>query len=95
MIVFSLPGKSDLNFGAMLDPANLFGMNPKAKDAPPPPPPPPTRDDPAVVAAQEKQRLAEKQRKGRAATVLTGATDPLGDLSLARPEARGATLLGQ
>lgn len=96
MIAFSLPGKSDLNFGAMLDPANFFGMNPKAKDpAPPPPPAPPTSSDPAIAAAKEKQRLAEKQRKGRAATVLTGPEDPLGEVSLNRPGARSAALLGE
>lgn len=67
-----------------------FG-SPKMPD---PAPPPPKADDPAVTAAKEKLRLAEKQRKGRAATMLA---DPatLGEPTLARPEARGAALFGQ
>jgi hypothetical protein len=45
---------------------------------PPPPSPPPTTDDPAIADSRRKLKLAEQQRRGRAATILTSG---LGDLS--------------
>lgn len=63
-------------------------------DVPPPPPPPPKDTDPAIKESQDKLRLSEKRRKGRSAAILTGADGDLGPAPLARPEARGAALLG-
>lgn len=57
--------------------------------APPAPPPPPTPDDPAIEERRRKLRLAEQQRRGRAATILTSG---LGDLS--RPTVERPFLTG-
>lgn len=56
----------------------------------------PTREDPALAEAREKTRLAERRRKGRAATILTdqGEGESLGTGAVARPEARKAQVLG-
>jgi len=64
--------------------------------APAPPPPVPTREDPEVNVAKDKQRLAEKKRKGRAATMIAEAEQggDLGEALLDRPSARAAQLLG-
>lgn len=59
------------------------------------PPPPPTAEDPAIKAAQEKLRLAEKNRRGRAASILTPEESQLGDPQVSRPQARAAMLLGE
>ena len=61
---------------------------------PPPPPPPPTREDPAIAEAKERQRLAEKRRRGRRATFFTGDQSGLGDSTVSRPQARQGQLLG-
>lgn len=56
---------------------------------------PPERTDPAVLAAGEEQRLSERQRRGRRASILTsggGLEEGLG--TVRRPEARSAQLLG-
>ena len=74
---------------------NLPGFAPKGPSLPPPPPAPPARDDPAIVEAKKKLRLAELQRKGRAATILAPEEAKLGNPPVERPEARGgAALLG-
>lgn len=55
----------------------------------------PEREDASVAKAGEKQRLAELQRKGRRATILTsgqGVADDLGAANIARPTARSAQL---
>ena len=47
----------------------------KEPPPPPPPPPPPEMDQHALAAAEEAkagQRIKEKRRKGRAATILGG-----------------------
>jgi hypothetical protein len=77
--------------------ASIFGGAPKTPALPPPPPPPPTREDPAIAEAARKQRLAEKQRKGRASLNITGGEGVMGDpASVDRPMARGGSqLLGQ
>ena len=53
-------------------------------------PPLPTSEDPAVKRRKEELRLAQKRRRGRAATILTGG---LGDTSMAPVERK--TLLGE
>ena len=68
----------------------MFGGGP---DLPPPPPPPPKLDDPSVIEARRKQRLADLERRGRAASILT-PTQGLGAPNVAQPRA-GAQLLGQ
>ena len=58
-------------------------------------PPVPTAADPEIEAARQRQREAERLRKGRRASMITGGqgvTEPLG--SVGRPEARAANLLG-
>jgi hypothetical protein len=48
----------------------------KEPPPPPPPPPPPEMDHAALAAAEEAkqgERMKEKRRKGRAATILGGA----------------------
>lgn len=65
-----------------------------APSMPAPPPPPPQRDDPAIVEAKNKLRLAELQRRGRAASILTSGQGVLGETAVDRPEARAAGLLG-
>lgn len=62
---------------------------------PPPPLPMPKPEDPEIEAARTKQREAEKLRRGRRSSMITGGqgvTEPLG--SVGRPEARAANLLG-
>jgi len=69
----------------------MGGLIPSPK-APAAPPPVPTGDDPAIAAAREKARLAEKNRRGRAASILTGSDeDKLGGGSsvINRPGASG------
>ena len=60
----------------------------------PPPPPPPTRDDPAIAEAKKKLRLAEAQRRGRQASILTPPEDELGAVNTDRPTALSGTLGG-
>lgn len=62
-------------------------------DVPPPPPPPPKMEDPEVIDARRKQRLADLERRGRAASILT-PSEGLGAANVAQPRA-GAQLLGQ
>ncbi len=57
--------------------------------------PPPTRQDPEISAARERQRKAELKRKGRRSTILTSARGVKEKLGVTRPQARGATLLGE
>ena len=48
-------------------------------DMPPPAAPPPTPEDPEIEKERRRKRLAAKQRKGRASTLLTsgeGDTSP-------------------
>ena len=55
----------------------------------------PTAADPEIEAARQRQREAERLRKGRRASIITGGkgvTEPLGSVS--RPEARASDLLG-
>lgn len=88
MIAFTLPGKSIPIIGGLLSPPKI--------ELPPPPPPPPTRDDPAVAARRKEVADAEKRRKGRAASIITGGEGVLGETTVERPAARGgAQLLGQ
>jgi hypothetical protein len=66
----------------------IIGKSPR----PAAPPPVPTGEDPAIAAAREKARLAEKNRRGRAASILTGSDeDKLGGGSsvINRPGASG------
>jgi len=49
----------------------IIGKSPR----PAAPPPVPTGEDPAIAAAREKARLAEKNRRGRAASILTNPDD--------------------
>jgi type IV secretory pathway VirB10-like protein len=67
---------------------------PSMPATPPPPPPPPVREDPEVAAASNKQRLAEKRRKGRAATMIAEKEGELGVALLDRPGASAADQLG-
>lgn len=48
-----------------------FGSSPPPP--PPPPPPLPTMEDPAIDERRRRARLNERSRKGRGATILTGA----------------------
>jgi hypothetical protein len=56
---------------------------------PPPPPPPPEPSDPQVEAARRRARIAARNARGRAATILTGGRGLAGDAPVARK-----TLLG-
>ncbi len=47
-------------------------LSPKTPSPPLPPPLPPTPDDPAIEAQRKAVQAAEKRRKGRAASVITG-----------------------
>lgn len=59
------------------------------------PAPLPTREDPAVKEAQRAERNAAARRRGRRATVIAGRDqEALGVANVARPEARGAQVLG-
>jgi hypothetical protein len=58
------------------------------------PPPVVTREDPEISAAAERQRQAEKRRKGRGATLIAEKEGELGTALLDRPEARAAGVLG-
>ena len=64
-----------------------------APSPPPPPPPPPTREDPVIAESKRKLRIAERLRRGRAASVKVG-NEGLGDAPVTRPEARSAQVLG-
>jgi type IV secretory pathway VirB10-like protein len=69
-----------------------FGGSPPT---PAPPPPVPTREDPAVEESKKKLRMAERQRSGRRASILTGGQGVMGEAAATeRPEARSAALLG-
>ena len=80
----------------------LPGFSPKAPSLPPAPPPPPLRadpvkeiqEDPQVAEAKKKQRLADKQRRGRRATILTSGQGVLETTPLSQPRARSAQVLG-
>ena len=72
---------------------NLPGFAPKPPSLPPTPTPP-QRDDPAIAAARDKTRLSALQRKGRSASIRTKPADRLGDVPVARPQARAAQVLG-
>ena len=74
------PGKS------FFSPKNPADVNISA------PPPIPTREDPAIGAARERQRLSDKRRRGRAASILTGPEGTMDEPELARA---GARLLGR
>jgi len=50
----------------------LMPKAPSIPPSPPPPPPPPTPDDPAIEAQRKAVQAAERRRKGRAASVITG-----------------------
>lgn len=78
-----IPGFSPRNarrFGAVFSPAS--------PSLPPPPPPPPTIEDPAVEEARRKRRLAEARRRGRQATILTGASGEDRPATVNRPQLR-------
>ena len=64
----------------------LPGFSPSAPALPPAPPPPPKIADPAIAAAAKKQRLADLQRKGRAATIIAGDLEDA-PLLLSQPSA--------
>ena len=71
----------------------LLGIKPPTAVAPAPPLP--TRDDPELEEARRREREAESLRRGRRASIVTGAqgvTAPLGEVN--RPQAGGSTLLG-
>ena len=72
-------------------------LNPDFPKPEEPPPPPPTFEDRAVEEAGTAARKDALKRRGRAASIMTGATGvtaPLGSVN--RPEAtRAAALLGQ
>ena len=65
-------------FGAIFSPAS--------PSLPPLPPPPPTIEDPAVEEARRKRRLAEARRRGRQATILTGASGDESPAVVNRPQ---------
>jgi hypothetical protein len=66
-------------------PGSSLFSSPKRPELPPAPPPTPTRDDPAIAqAAREKARRIQAQKRGLAATILTGSR---GDLDLGTSEA--------
>jgi hypothetical protein len=65
------------------------GETPQAPVVAPPPPPPDPTKDPAVNKAQDDAALNERKAKGRASTMLTGASG----LTTASTTA-GRTLLG-
>jgi hypothetical protein len=56
----------------------------------PPPVPPPTPSDAEVEEAKRKERLVQRKRKGRAATILTGQQGISGEAPVSRK-----TLLGE
>jgi hypothetical protein len=69
--------------------ASVLGLEPPANppavqqvlDSPPavtPPTPMPTPNDDAVMAAKRKSIADQRQRRGRASTILTAANDTLG-----------------
>lgn len=60
-------------------------FSPAKPKMPPPPPAPVQRDDPSVTDARERLRQSELQRRGRAATILTGQLDD--EVTLGRPRA--------
>lgn len=64
-----------------------------APSPPPPPPPPPTREDPVIAESKRKRRMAERLRRGRAASVKVG-NDRLGAAPVTRPQASSAQVLG-
>ena len=68
--------------------------SPKPPPLPPPPPPPPTIADPAVKARADQLRDSDNQRRGRAASVITGGQGVLGDTAVARPEGEVTKLGG-
>jgi hypothetical protein len=86
MIAFTLPGRSIPVIGG------LVGGGPSIPTIAPPPPPP-KDSDPAISEAQKKLQLAEKKRRGRAATLIADQ-DQLGAVSVSRPSARAAVFGG-
>jgi hypothetical protein len=65
----------------------MRSASPSSPPPPPPAPPPPTVTDPVVI--QNEQRDAQRRKRGRASTILTG---PQGDLSTPRTSATTALL---
>ena len=61
---------------------------------PEPLPPIPTREDPSIADARRKTWFAEKQRRGRSATITAGGEGQLGDAPVNRPGLRTSKLLG-
>jgi hypothetical protein len=64
---------------------------------PPPvvePAPLPTREDPSVAAKRNEENLANRRRRGRAASAIAGPENSLGEPNVTRPQARGAQTLG-
>lgn len=69
-------------------------FKPKTPDLPAPPPPIPQADDPAIAAERTKLRLAERKRKGRGSTIVTGGRGVTTDAPLNQPAAGGDNKLG-
>jgi len=70
-------------------------LTPKMPELPVPVPPP-SREDPSIAEARKKQKLAELQRRGRSAMILTGSKgveDELGNVT--RPQATAVKLFGE
>jgi hypothetical protein len=67
---------------------SLFS-SPSPPAPPPPPPPPPTTDDPVIEDRRRKLQLAELQRRGRAATILTSGLGDLSNVPVDRPTLTG------
>lgn len=67
-----------------------FIFSPPAAPSPQPAPPVPGLDDPDVQQRKRRLRLAALRRRGRRASILTGAQGALGDAPVQRK-----TLLGQ
>jgi hypothetical protein len=71
-----------------------MGFGSKSSPSVPPPTPIPTREDPSVANAQNRQRMADAQRRGRRAAILTPPEDELGAAPVDRATALSGTLGG-
>jgi hypothetical protein len=91
MIAINLPGAATPVIGKLA--SGLVGGGGSSIPTIAPPPPPPKDSDPAISEAQKKLQLAEKKRRGRAATLIADQ-DQLGDVSVSRPAARAAVFGG-